>query len=861
MPFLLVPAHCISHLCSRFFSVWLSPATKRPNPPRRRSGTTQFLGVVLLLSVLGWLPGARGAELILSWTDNSNNEEGFQIDRSIAGGPFLTIARTGPNVVTYTDNTLLPATFYSYRLRAYKGSLASAFTTIVGATTKAILSTTDAAPSTSLPVNTAPTISTIASRSITLGAVTAAIPFTIGDTTTAATALTVRATSSNLAVLPLASLVLGGTGANRTLTLRPSSVAGTTTITVTVSDGALTATRTFSVTIAPPNTAPTISALTSRSIALGAVTAAIPFTIGDTTTATTALVVRATSSNLAVLPLASLVLGGTGANRTLTLRPPSAAGTSTITVTVSDGALTASRTFTVSVTAPNTAPTISALTSRSIAQGAVTAAIPFTIGDTTTATTALVVRATSSNLAVLPLASLVLGGTGANRSLTLRPPSAAGTTTITVTVSDGALTASRSFTVSVTAPNTPPTMSAIASRSIALGAVTAAIPFTVGDTATTASALQVRVTSSNLAVLPQVSLVLGGTGASRTLTLRPPSAAGTSLITVTVSDGALTATQTFSVSVPAPNTPPTVSALSTRSVEVGAVSAPIAFTISDSTTAASALVVTATSSNAAVVPASALGLGGTGGSRTLTLAPLTAVGSAVVTVSVSDGSLSASQSFTVTVTPFDPPPVLNGLEDLTTSVNGLIRQLFTTVDASNSAGPSGDEPALSSPLTITAVSSNPALLPTSALTVTGTPGLRVLGGSLVAGETGTTVITVSVSNGRKVTRGSFNLTVVAPNTAPWISNLVSESSRPAPFFGQPFTAGDAETSAESLQITATSSNQALVPDSGIRLSSNGIDRAILLLPVRDQTGTTTIRVQVTDGVMTTTQTFTLTVSP
>jgi len=756
MPFLLVPTHCIFTLCSRFFRVWLSLFTTSPAPRQPRCAP-QLVGAALVLFAIAWLPGARGADLILSWTDNSNNEEGFQIDRSVAGGPFVTIARTGPNVVTYTDKTLLPATFYSYRLRAYKGALASAFTTVVSATTAAAL------PSSNGPVSS--------------------------------------------------------------------------------------------------NTPPTVTAISSRSLTVGAVTAAIPFTIGDSTTATTALVVSATSSNPAVLPQASLVLGGTGANRTLTLRPPSAVGSTVITVSVSDGALSATQTFTVSVAAPNTPPTISAITSRSIALGAVTAAIPFTIGDSSTAATALIVRATSSNLAVLPQASLVLGGSGANRTLTLRPPSAVGSTVITVSVSDGALTATRSFTVSVASANTPPTITAITSRSITMGAVTAAIPFTIGDSTTAATALVVRVTSSNLAVLPAASVVIGGSGTNRTLTLAPPSAVGSTVITISVFDGALTATRAFTVTVVAPNTPPTVGAITDQSVEVGTVSLPIPVTVSDTTTLASALSVSVASSNVAVLPLSALTLGGSGGNRTLTVNQPAVVGSSVVTISVSDGSLTATRSFTVTVIPFDPPPTLTGLEDLSTSTNGLVLQRFSVGDPTLPATAGNNQTSNQTPLIVTAVSSNAALLPSSSITLSGTSTARTLSGSLVPGATGTTMVTVSVSNGRKITRGSFNLTVVAPNTAPWISNLVSETSRPAPFFGQPFTAGDVETSAESLLVTATSSNQALVPDSGIRLSSNGIDHAILLLPVRDQTGTTTISVRVTDGVLTTTKTFNLTVTP
>lgn len=50
----------------------------------------------------------------LSWTDNSDNEEGFKIYR----GNNL-VATVGPNVTTYQDTGLQPATTYRYLVKAY----------------------------------------------------------------------------------------------------------------------------------------------------------------------------------------------------------------------------------------------------------------------------------------------------------------------------------------------------------------------------------------------------------------------------------------------------------------------------------------------------------------------------------------------------------------------------------------------------------------------------------------------------------------------------------------------------------------------------------------------------------------------
>jgi formylglycine-generating enzyme required for sulfatase activity len=106
--------------------------------------------------------------------------------------------------------------------------------------------------------NTAPTISDIAAQSITVGSNTGALAFTVGDTQTAASSLTLSVSSSNTTLVPNASIVFGGSGASRTVTVTPASgQAGSATITVTVSDGSLTANDTFVLTVVNAPAAPT----------------------------------------------------------------------------------------------------------------------------------------------------------------------------------------------------------------------------------------------------------------------------------------------------------------------------------------------------------------------------------------------------------------------------------------------------------------------------------------------------------------------------------------------------------------------------------------------------------------------------
>jgi hypothetical protein len=57
----------------------------------------------------------------LSWTDNSNDEDGFRIERS-SGGSWSTLAQLPDNTTSYPDTTVTPGTAYSYRVVAYNAA-------------------------------------------------------------------------------------------------------------------------------------------------------------------------------------------------------------------------------------------------------------------------------------------------------------------------------------------------------------------------------------------------------------------------------------------------------------------------------------------------------------------------------------------------------------------------------------------------------------------------------------------------------------------------------------------------------------------------------------------------------------------
>lgn len=61
----------------------------------------------------------RGTQVDLSWSDNSGNETGFRIERSVDGTTFITVGNVGANITAYSDLTVAPDTAYWYRVYAF----------------------------------------------------------------------------------------------------------------------------------------------------------------------------------------------------------------------------------------------------------------------------------------------------------------------------------------------------------------------------------------------------------------------------------------------------------------------------------------------------------------------------------------------------------------------------------------------------------------------------------------------------------------------------------------------------------------------------------------------------------------------
>jgi len=305
----------------------------------------------------------------------------------------------------------------------------------------------------------------------------------------------------------------------------------------------------------------------------------------------------------------------------------------------------------------NTAPTITNIPNQTIDKDTNTGNIAFTIGDDETSVSSLLLSKSSSNAALIPSSNIMVGGSGANRTVRVTPvANQSGNSTITVTVSDGDLSSSNTFVVTVLEDeiNTAPTITNIPNQTIDKGTNTGNIAFTIGDDETSVNSLLLSKSSSNVTLIPNSNITIGGSGANRTVRVTPAAnKSGNATITVTISDGDLSSSNTFVVTVLEDeiNTTPTITNIPNQTIDKDTNTGHIFFTIGDAETSAGSLILSKSSSNTTLIPSSNITFGGSGANRSVKLTPVAnQSGNATITVTVSDGHSSSSDTFVIAVT-------------------------------------------------------------------------------------------------------------------------------------------------------------------------------------------------------------------
>ena len=217
-------------------------------------------------------------------------------------------------------------------------------------------------------------------------------------------------------------------------------------------------------------------------------------------------------------------------------------------------------------------------------------------------------------------------------------PTAIGSSTVTFTVSDGALSKSQSFTLKVN--NNPPTMTTIPNQTAYKGQ-----PFSYQVQANDADGHTLTYTENNSFLSIDSNGLLTGTFSTSNKTYN---------VTVTVKDSQnASVSSTFTLTVNEPNNPPTVSASpASQSVVKGSAISDISITANDAEDG------TATISDSGTFPA-----GVTRSGSTISGTP-TQIGTFSVTLTATDSKeATATTTVTIEVTePANTPPIISGAE-------------------------------------------------------------------------------------------------------------------------------------------------------------------------------------------------------
>ena len=711
--------------------------------------------------------------------------------------------------------------------------------------------------------NGPPVISALPALSV-LEDQTVRITFTVTDDQTPLGELVVNARGSNDALAPPSELKLRRNGGvyGLDIGLVPET-AGRVTVTIQAGDGTYQTEKSFDLEVSltndtPKITPPTVAAIVEDSpVRIGSWEVRDP----DAGDGVLEMTIQVSSGSLKLDSLGGAVLvSGANGSAALSLRgtlfqlnqallgstltpSPNHNGIVQVQISVNDlgntGGLdpqTGSSTLSVSVTGVNDAPTFTLGSDQSAVQGSggrtvlgwATNIRPGPLNESGQAVRFMVSAEPASLFLVPPAIS-------PDGTLTYTPAvSSAGSAIVTVQlVDDGGTEQGGSsestlerFEIVVLDPvNNPPTLSTFSDRTVP-EETSLTIPFTIGDDRTDSRSLAVTVSSSNADLVPNLALVLGGSGASRTLLVRlDVEAAGQSVITLQVDDGTYRVRRGFILTVQAVNDLPILAAIADRRIDEGET---LGFSLSASDADVPVQALTyARVSGPAGLSVSSSGL--------VSWTPTEVQGPAneTVTVSVTDGVATVIRSFTVEVREVNQSPILAAIADRRIDEGETLSFSLSASDAD---------------------------VPVQALTyarVSGPAGLSVSSSGLVswtpseAQGPATETVTVFVTDGVATATRSFTVEVREVNEAPSLPPIVRRTVPENELISIRLGAGDVDIPAQNLRYLL------LEGPVGAQLNEGG---EFLWTPTERQGPTTNlVRVAVTDGQANVSTSFTIVV--
>ncbi len=744
------------------------------------------------------------ANQVLNATDPDGNPLSFT---KVSGPTYATVTTTTPGTGTATGSLALAPGFSdagtaAATVRASDGSLNNdkSLTITVTATNRA-------------PTLTQPASMTVAEGATANQVITGtdpdgdALTFTKVSGPTYATVTTTNGTTGNIALAP------------------GFADAGTASLVVRATDtGALTNDKTLTVTVTNVNRAPTLNQPANMTVAEGATANQV---ITGTDPDGDALTFSKVSG-----PTYATVTTTNGTTGNIALAPGfSDAGTASLVVRATDtGALTNDKTLTITVTNVDRAPTLNVIANMTVAAGATAdQAISATDADGDAITF------TSAGPAFLTRTDNAQVTTTRTGNIHLAPPlGTTGTFAASVTATANAQSASRAFTITVTATNQAPVLAQPVNMTVAEGATANQV---LNATDPDGNPLSFTLVSGP--TYATVTTTTPGTGtATGNLALAPGfSDAGTAAATVRASDGSLSNDKSLTITVTNVDRAPTLNVINNMTVAAGATADQVI-----SATDADGDAITFTSSGPAFLTRTDNAQVGNTRTGNIHLAPpLGTSGTFAASVTATANAQSASRSFTITVTATNQAPVLAQPANMTVAEGATADQVLNATDADGN------------PLTFTLVSG-----PTYATVTTTSAGTGTATGSihLAPGfsDAGTASAMVRASDGSLSNDKTLTITVTNVNRAPTLNQPASMTVAEGATANQVITGTDPD--GDALTFSKVSG-----PTYATVTTTNATSGNIALAPGFADAGTASLVVRATDtGALTNDKTLTITVT-
>ena len=499
------------------------------------------------------------------------------------------------------------------------------------------------------------------------------------------------------------------------------NINGRTTLTITLSDGGLSTTTQVVVDVTAVNDPPSLTASTT------ALTLAEDF--ATVLIATTRTDIDSNTLTLTVAESATGVITVTTTDAGVSVSSiRHANGQTTLTITLSDGGLSTTTQVVVDVTAVNDPPSLTASTTAlTLAEDFATVLIATTRTDIDSTTLTLTVAESATGVVTVQISTSEVSVSSIENIN--------GSTTLTITLSDGDLSTTTQVVVDVTAVNDPPSLT-VSTTALTL-AEDFGTPILIDTTRTDidSNTLTITVAESATGVVTVTTTDAGISVSS----IRH--ANGQTTITISLSDGRLSTTTQVVVDVTAVNDPPSLT-VSTTALTLAEDFATILIATTRTDIDSTTLTLTVAESATGVVTVQ------TTTSRVSVSSIENINGRTTLTISLSDGSLSTTSRVVITVNAVNDPPTLTVSSNSITTFSG-----FSTMTINTTASDIED-----STLTFTVTESTAGV-------VTVTTSANAITLNTIIGATGQTILTVRTvdSLGTTVTQ---TISVNVLNSAP-----------------------------------------------------------------------------------------------